>query len=227
MPPLTLVQKRALLAAANNLNKAEKEFKKVNNAYWHLPAWWRLLTLDERENTHAAAHAKMRNAHDILKRLEQKLGVNGTTVNYHLMSKNVISNVLTKHHPLVKEKRWLKGLEAEKKRALANFNEFSKGKFNPTTNHIGASRRKKSPSPPRRRTPSPARPANNAHRRVHGIGSANNTRVTWSRNANGKINRFKTLENINLHLTQAQRNALREMSENQAVKYIRNLARQK
>ena len=58
-------------------------------------------------------------------------------------------------------------------------------------------------------------------------GAANNTRITWSRNANGKINRFKTLENINMHLTQAQRNALLEMSENQAMNTIRQLARQR
>jgi antibiotic biosynthesis monooxygenase (ABM) superfamily enzyme len=58
-------------------------------------------------------------------------------------------------------------------------------------------------------------------------GAANNTRVTWSRNANGTINRFKTLENINLRLTQAQRNALLEMSENKAMNTIRQLARQK
>jgi hypothetical protein len=59
----------------------------------------------------------------------------------------------------------------------------------------------------------------------HAPGAANNTRITWSRNANGKINRFKTLENINLHLTQAQRNALLEMSENKAMNTIRQLAR--
>jgi hypothetical protein len=226
--PLTLVQKRALLAAANNLNKAEKEFKKVNNAYWSLPAWWRLLTLDERENTHAAAHTKMKNARASLVRLEHKLGVNGTTINYHLMSKNVISNVLKKN-PRVQEKIWLKGLEAEKKRALANFNNFMKGRMSPTTNHIGASHRKKTPSPPRRRTPNRAPPplANNAHRRVHGIGPTNNTHITWSRNANGKINRFNTLEKINMKLSQAERNALRNMSENQAVNYIRTLARER
>ena len=226
--PLTLVQKRALLAAANNLNKAEKDFTKVNNAYWSLPAWWRLLTLDERENTHAAAHTKMKNARARLVRLEQKLGVNGTTVNYHLMSKNVISNVLKKN-PRVQDTIWRRGLEAEKKRALANFNEFSKGRMRPTTNHIGASHRKKPPSPPRRRTPIrvPSPPANNAHRRVHGIGPVNTTRITWSRNANGKINRFKTLENINLRLTQAERNALNKMTENQAMNTIRQLARQR
>jgi hypothetical protein len=57
-------------------------------------------------------------------------------------------------------------------------------------------------------------------------GAANNTRITWSRNANGKINRFKALENINMKLSQAERNALNKMTENQAMNTIRQLARQ-
>ena len=85
------------------------------------------------------------------------------------------------------------------------------------------------------RGPSPRSPATLARQANLGImggagrvpGAANNTRVTWSRNANGTINRFKTLENINLRLTQAQRNALLEMSENKAMNTIRQLARQK
>ena len=83
--------------------------------------------------------------------------------------------------------------------------------------------------------PSPRSPATLARQANLGImggarrspGAANNTRVTWSRNANGKINRFKTIENINMKLTQAQRNELEQMSENQAVNTIRRLARQK
>jgi hypothetical protein len=62
---------------------------------------------------------------------------------------------------------------------------------------------------------------------VHGIGPANNTRVTWSRNANGKINRFKTLSNLRMTLTNAQKNALGAMTENQAMNAIRRLARQR
>ena len=128
---------------------------------------------------------------------------------------------------LIREKMWRRGLEAEKKRALANFNEFTQGRIN-QTNHIGASHARKTPSPPRRRrTPSPARPANNAHRRIHGIGPANNKRITWSRNANGKISIYRTIANLNMKLSQAERNALRNMSENQAMNYIRNLARQR
>jgi len=57
-------------------------------------------------------------------------------------------------------------------------------------------------------------------------GTANNTRVTWSRNANGKISIHKTIRNLNLSLSNAERRALEKMSENKAMNYIRNLARQ-
>jgi hypothetical protein len=56
-------------------------------------------------------------------------------------------------------------------------------------------------------------------------GPANNTRVTWTRRANGTINRHKTLEQLNLNLSKTERNALNKMSENNAMAYIRNLAR--
>jgi hypothetical protein len=89
--------------------------------------------------------------------------------------------------------------------------------------------------PGRGQGPSPRSPRTLARQTNLGImggrrrspGAANNTRITWSRNANGKINRFKTLENINMRLTTAQRNALLEMSENKAMNYLRNLARQR
>ena len=58
-------------------------------------------------------------------------------------------------------------------------------------------------------------------------GAANNTRVTWSRNANGKISIHKTLRNLNMKLSQAERNSLNKMTENQAINYIRNLARER
>ena len=78
------------------------------------------------------------------------------------------------------------------------------------------------------------RPRETMHREMQlriGIGAgrmrgpANNMRVTWSRNANGKISIHKTLRNMNMKLTEAQRNALNKMSETNAIAYIRNLAR--
>lgn len=79
---------------------------------------------------------------------------------------------------------------------------------------------------------SPATLARQANLRITGgagrsPGAANNTRITWSRNANGKVSIHKTLTNLNLGLTNAQKNALTQMSENQAMNTIRQLARQR
>ena len=228
MPPLTLVQKRALIAAANNVNKKERAFGRAEA----IPRYWRT---QEQNKTYSATARQWRDARAILAKLEKKLGINGTTVNYHLMSQNVIANVLKKHkfaEPLIaraKATMWRKGLEAEMERARANFRNFEKGVFHQKINLIGESHRKKTPSPPKRASPrrtSPP-PANNAHRRIHGIGPANNTRITWSRNANGKVLIYQTLSKLQLRLTNAQRNALSKMSETQAMNTIRQLARQR
>jgi hypothetical protein len=225
MPPLTLVQKRALLAAANNVHKKELAYNAARVKYeaimpHHTP---------EGRRKYLDVVFNARKAYEVLERLAQKLGVNGREINYHLLSKNAIANVIKKRGgvTLIRDKLWRRGLEAEKARARANYNNFTKKRTSPTTNHIAASHRKKTPSPPRQRTPrrTPSPPANNAHRRVHGIGPVNNTRITWARRANGKINRFRTLTNLSLILSNAERNALRNMSENNAKNYIRNLAR--
>ena len=208
---------------------------KANSEYSAVPSWLHWLLLDAAERKIDVARAKWRKARDLLNRLEAKLGVNGRTINYHLVSKNAIANVLKKHKlagPLItraQEAAWHKGLEAEMERARANFRNFEKGVFHQKINLIGESHRKKTPSPPKRASPrrtSPP-PANNAHRRVHGIGPANNTRITWSRNANGKISIHKTLTNLNLGLTNAQRMVLESMPQNQAINAIRQMARQR
>jgi hypothetical protein len=85
------------------------------------------------------------------------------------------------------------------------------------------------------RGPTPRSPATLAREANIGVmggarrssGPTNNTRVTWARRANGTINRFKTLTNLNLTLTKAQRNTLSEMSENKAMNTIRQLSRKK
>jgi len=226
--PLTLVQKRALLAAANNVQKIKRAEMPVFRRYRDSLN----LMGQPTQNTPRLAleldtmKRKWREGMERLLRLQRKLGVKDFDTKN--LSKNVISNLIKKHGgvALIRDKIWRRGLEAEKARALANFRNFQKGSRK-NINHIGASHQKKTPSLPRRRTPSraPPPPVNNAHRRVHGVGPANNTRITWSRNSNGKINRFKTLENISLKLTQEQKNALLEMSENKAMNTIRQLAR--
>ena len=233
-PALTLVQKRFLLAAANNVHKAEKEYMKISHEYSAIPSWLRWLLLDAAEQKIDKARSKWLKARAILNEREAKTGVNGRRINYHLLSKNAIANVIKKHKfggamiARAKEAVWLRGLEAEKARARANFNEFSKGRLHRYINHIGNSHRKKTTSPPRQRSPARHAPpprANNAHRRIHGIGPANTTHVTWSRNANGKINIHSTINKLKLTLTSEHRNMLSKMPKNQAMETIRILAR--
>ena len=248
MSQLTLVQKRALLAAAYNYRKKKDAYKRgtieLNDAYSDPHNAIRMQAASKQMD------AKMSNlltATVILNKLVHKIGVNEENIkklrklrkikdNYRLMSKNVISSVIKKHKfagPLIaraQDKTWLRGHEAEMERARANFRNFEKGVFHQKINLIGESHRKKTPSPPKRVSP-PRRasppPENNAHRRVHGIAPANNTRITWTRNANGKISIHKTLTNLNLGLTNAQRMVLESMPQNQAINAIRQMARER
>ena len=224
MPPLTLVQKRALLAAANNVNKKERAFGRAGA----IP--WSRRTQEENKKYRVTAR-QWRDARELLARLEEKIGVNGTTVNYHLMSQNVIANVLKKN-PRVSNEIWRRGLEGAKKLPMANFAKFSRDPW--ASSPSPPRQRRKTPSPSRARGPSPRSSATLARQANLGImggarrspGAANNTRVTWSRNANGKVSIHNTLEKINLKLTNAQKNALSQMPENQAMNVIRQMARQ-
>lgn len=233
--PLTLVQRRALLAAMNNTQKLEKEYTKAVNNRWAINSYRGRHLIRAAEQKIDNASRKWHSARALLKRLENKLGVNNLTANYDAIEKGVVSNLLTKHLPIMKHKRWLKGLEAEKKRASANFALWSAPSAFRESPVRSRSPRRKTPSPPRARGPSPRSPATLAREAALGIAggarrppaAANNTRITWSRNANGKISIHKTLKNIKLQLTNAQRNALEQMPENQAMNYIRNLARKR
>lgn len=233
-PPLTLVQKRALAAASNNVHKAEKEFKRISNAFDATlnPTGGFTNASEAAERNMMTAYSRWTNKRSLLNRLEKKTGVNSLYLAMRGVKRNAIANVLKKHKlvaPLIartQEKVWSRGLNAEKKRALENFALISSpSAFRASPRRKTPSPKRKTPSPPRRRTPSPARPVNNAHRRIHGIGPANNTRVTWSRNANGKISIHKTLTNLDLSLSNAQKNALNQMSETNAIQTIRELAR--
>ena len=120
-----------------------------------------------------------------------------------------------------------------------------KPKPRPTANNIARQRntatrkiqravkkyQKKTPS----QGPAPRSPATLARQANLGImggarrspGATNNTRVTWSRNANGKISIHKTLRNLNLSMPQAMKNILENMPENRAINVIRQMARQR
>ena len=83
--------------------------------------------------------------------------------------------------------------------------------------------------------PSPRSPATLARQANLGImggvrrppGVLNTRRITWTRNANGKISIHKTLRNLNLSMTQAMRNILENMPQNRAMNVIRQMARQR
>lgn len=239
---LTLVQKRALLAAAYNYRKKKDAYDRgtieLNDAY---SAPHNAIRMQAASKQMDAKMSNLLTATVILNKLVHKIGVNEENIkklrklrkikdNYRLMSRNVISNVIKKRGfgPRLEYKIWRRGHEAEMERARANFRNFTKGVFHQKTNLIGESHRKKTPSPPKRVSP-PRRasppPENNAHRRVHGIAPANNTRITWSRNANGKISIYKTFEKIGISLNKSQINELEKMSDVQIINILRRLAR--
>ena len=127
-------------------------------------------------------------------------------------------------------------LKSKKRAQPLSANNLTESRREVAARRIGrAAKKYLAARPGRGQGPSPRSPRTLARQTNLGImggrrrspGAANNKRITWSRNANGKINRFKTLTNLNLSLTNAQRNALLEMSENKAVNYLRNLARRK
>jgi hypothetical protein len=226
-PALTLVQKRALLAAKSNVEKKEETLARVRHIYESVLPTQRTQQMTRQYDAAVSALVKAGYA---LYSLAEKLGVNSNATNYRTMSRNVISNVIKKlgFGPRLEHKIWLRGLEKEMERARSNFRNFEKGRFHRYINHIGDSHRKKATSPPRQRSPARHAPpphANNAHRRIHGIGPANTTHITWSRNANGKINIHSTINKLKLMLTSEQRNALSKMPKNQAMETIRILAR--
>jgi len=125
-------------------------------------------------------------------------------------------------------------LKPKKRAAPLPVNNLTKYRREAAASAIGKAAKKyltKKPS----QGPSPRSPATlarQANLRIMGgarrsPGAVNNTRITWSRNANGKIRIHKTLANIGISLSRAERNAISNMSENQVKNYIRNLARQR
>lgn len=227
----TLVQSRALLAVMNNKYKAQQEEAKAYKA------WSSSLTWEGNETDRSraawrrveAAQSKLRTATATLKRIQQKAGVNNLNANYNFFIKSAL---LSKLIPKRQQARYERGLREEMARAAANFAEFSSpSKFRQVS--PVRSPKRKTPSPQRARGLSPRSPATLAREADLGImggarrprAPANNTRVTWSRNAHGKIIIHKTLEALGLKLTNAQLNALNRMSQNQAINAIRQLAR--
>ena len=129
------------------------------------------------------------------------------------------------------------GLKAARNAGLAHYYENWGSEENPVW--AGA---RKSPnrrtSPNRQRSPrntglrprSPATLAREQNLGIaggfrHRVASPNASKITWSRNANGKISIYKTMNNLNLGLTNAQRRAIGKMSEEAAMRELQRLAR--
>jgi hypothetical protein len=129
-------------------------------------------------------------------------------------------------------------LKPKKRTAPLPANNLTKYRRQAAARVIGKAAKKylKRKAPQRVKGPSPRSPATLARQANLGImggarrsplRAANNTRITWSRNANGKISIHKTLRNLNLGLTNAQRMVLESMPEKQAINAIRQMARQR
>ena len=129
-------------------------------------------------------------------------------------------------------------LKPKKRAAPLPANNLTKYRRQAAARVIGKAAKKylKRKAPQRVKGPSPRSPATlarQAHLGIMGgarrspVRAANNTRVTWSRNANGKISIHKTLTNLNLGLTNAQRMVLESMPQNQAINAIRQMARER
>lgn len=129
------------------------------------------------------------------------------------------------------------GLRAARNAGLAHYYENWGSEENP----VWAGARK---SPNRRTSPNrqpsprntglrPRSPATLAREQELGIAggfrhraaSPNASKITWSRNANGKISIYKTMNNLNLGFTNAQRRAIGKMSEEAAMRELQRLAR--
>jgi hypothetical protein len=141
--------------------------------------------------------------------------------------------LFSKHAPV----NWTM-LKPKKRAAPLPVNNLTKYRREAAARVIGKAAKKylKRKAPQRVKGPSPRSPATLARQANLGImggarrspvRAANNTRITWSRNANGKISIHKTLRNLNLSISPVMKNILANMPENQAMNYIRNLARER
>ena len=121
-----------------------------------------------------------------------------------------------------------RGLAREKERAMKNFEEFTKNfrKLSPVKSPYI-----KSPSPVRTKSPkSPNRlKADRIRLGIAGQpkapGSLMNNRITWVRTPSGRVSITRTIENLNLKLTNAQKNRILTLPENRAKEVLRGLAR--
>lgn len=216
---LTANQRRFLIKLINQAENAERAFvRRRPERLWE---------------GRIKARRKFMNSRMRLYGWAMERGLDPLTINRQAFALNSIANVLkkTKLAERIKYRAWGKGLEAEKKRALNNLKQFNKnfkyenGKW--TVTHQPSPKRKtpspkrKTPSPPRARTPG----ANEAFARWHTLAPPTNAPVTWSRNQNSKVIRYKTFTEVARGITPTQRKAMASMAANQKQNFVKSLAR--
>lgn len=218
---LTANQRRFLIQLINQAENAERAFVRRHPSYPEGMSQYAI-------NEWIKARRKFMNARNRLYSWARERGLDPLTINRQALALNSIANVLkkTKLSERIKHRAWRKGLEAEKKRALANFKLFS----NPNTRHKASpvrtpSPKRKNASPPRTRTPRRNFNANEAFARRHTLAPPTNAPVTWSRNQNAKVTRHKTFTEMARGITPIQRMAMAAMTPNQKRNFIKSFAR--
>ena len=220
-PPMSPTRRRHIISTLHKIDKLEKNQKNIAQQ-------WRTLTDDDPLRNALTERFDTINA-ELWDLRRRRGGTYKQAIREELAARQLRSQFRRRASPLLRAFRE-KGLEKEKARALANFAQFQ---MNP---------RGGSPSPPRRKSPpktspqkvaqlrSPATLAREAALGImggfkHSTASPINSRITWSRTPSGRISIHKTLANLNLKLTNAQRNAILTLPENQAVNILRKLSR--
>jgi len=221
-PPMSPTRRRNIISTLHKIDKLEKNQKNIAQQ-------WRDLTDgDPRRN---ALANRFHNINAELWNLQQRRG--GTykqAIREELAARQLRSQFRRRASPLLRAFRE-KGLAKERARALANFAQFRQNPrtYASPTRHSPKKRSpKSSPNGPKAR--SPATLAREAALGImggfkHTSASPNNTRITWSRTPSGRVSIRKTLSNLNVALTNTQRNVLLSLPENQAMNMLRKLSR--
>jgi RecG-like helicase len=226
----TLTQIRALKAAKNNMNKANKEFKNYSR-----PRLYRI------SNENAKRYEQLENEVVRKRKIFRSIIRKVVPVYYYNFGHtNWIPQIIFEQGARkVIAKYANRGLEGARKHHLKWLQNMVNSGMSP--NQISNAMQRKYMAPryitktPPRNSPRPRNPFHrNAvrqsesqaiARRQSQHGPATN-RITWSRRPNGKINIHKTLSNLEFSLTNKQKKTLENMPENQAVSALRWFARE-
>lgn len=220
-PPMSPTRRRNIISTLHKIEKLEKNQKNIAQQ-------WRALANNDPRRNELANRFRVINA-EIWGAPQRRGGTYKQAIREELAARQLRSQFRRRASPLLRAFRE-KGLEKEKARALANFAQFQ---LDPRGGPTSPPRRKSPPKTSPQKTAQLRSPATLAREAALGImggfkhstASPNNSRITWSRTPSGRISIHKTLANLNLKLTNAQRNAILTLPENQAVNILRKLSR--